>query len=104
MDEELTERLWVSIEGRAGTGGITVRACYRPADQGYRVNKALYRQTGAASRSQALVLIGDFNHPTICWRDNTAGHKQSRRFLNCVDDNILLQVTKILQWGYSTRG
>ena len=35
MDEELTERLWVSIEGRAGTGGITVRACYRPADQGY---------------------------------------------------------------------
>jgi len=34
----------------------------------------------------------DFNHPNICWRDNTARHKQSRKFLQCVDDNFLLQV------------
>ncbi|GAB0206702.1 hypothetical protein GRJ2_003135800 [Grus japonensis] len=46
----------------------------------------------AASRSQVLVLMGDFNHPDICWRDNTAGYKQSRKFLECVDDNFLLQV------------
>ncbi|GAB0184556.1 hypothetical protein GRJ2_000920900 [Grus japonensis] len=36
--------------------------------------------------------MGDFDHPSICWRDNTAGHKQSRRFLECVDDNFPLQV------------
>ncbi|GAB0203429.1 hypothetical protein GRJ2_002808500 [Grus japonensis] len=36
--------------------------------------------------------MGDLNHPDICWRDNTAGHKQSRRFLECIDDNFLLQV------------
>jgi len=35
--------------------------------------------------------MGDFNHPDICWRDNTAGHNQSRRFLDCVDDNFLFQ-------------
>ncbi|GAB0187094.1 hypothetical protein GRJ2_001174700 [Grus japonensis] len=34
----------------------------------------------------------DFSHPDICWRDNTAGRKQSRRFLECIDDNFLLQV------------
>ena len=68
--------------------------CYRPPDQEDRAEEALYRQIGAASRSQALVLMGDFNHPNICWRDNTAGHKQSRRFLECVDDNFLLQVTE----------
>ncbi|KAK4831507.1 hypothetical protein QYF61_018091 [Mycteria americana] len=39
---------------------------------------------GTASCSQALVLMGHFNHPDICWRDNTAGHKQSRRFLEYV--------------------
>ncbi|GAB0187276.1 hypothetical protein GRJ2_001192900 [Grus japonensis] len=39
-----------------------------------------------------MVLMGDFNHPNICWRDNTAGYKQSRRFLGCIDDNFLLQV------------
>ncbi|GAB0187556.1 hypothetical protein GRJ2_001220900 [Grus japonensis] len=36
--------------------------------------------------------MGDFNHSDICWRDNTARHKQSRRFLECIDDNFLLQV------------
>ena len=36
--------------------------------------------------------MGDFNHPDISWRDNIAGHKQSRRFLDWVDDNFLLQV------------
>ncbi|GAB0177476.1 hypothetical protein GRJ2_000212900 [Grus japonensis] len=52
------------------------------------------RQIGAASCSQALVLIGDFNHPDICWRDNAAERKQSRKFLECVDDNFVLQVTE----------
>ncbi|GAB0208941.1 hypothetical protein GRJ2_003359800 [Grus japonensis] len=36
--------------------------------------------------------MGDFNHSDICWRGNTAGHKQSRKFLECIDDNFLLQV------------
>ncbi|GAB0205938.1 hypothetical protein GRJ2_003059400 [Grus japonensis] len=92
MDEEPTENLWVRIEGRAGTGDIIAGVCYRPPDQGDRVDEALYRQIGAASCSQALVLREDFNHPKICWRDNTAGHKQSRKILECVDDNFLFQV------------
>ncbi|GAB0206583.1 mitochondrial enolase superfamily member 1 [Grus japonensis] len=91
MDEEPTESLWVRIKGRAGAGDIIAGVCYRPPDQRDRVDEALYRQIGAASCSQALVLMGDFNHPDICWRDNTAEHKQSRKFLECVDDNFLLQ-------------
>ncbi|KAF1487044.1 hypothetical protein FQV17_0000336, partial [Megadyptes antipodes antipodes] len=63
---------------------------YRPPDQEDQADEALYRWIGAASRSQALVLMGDFNHPDVCWRDNTAGHKQSGRFLECVDDNFLI--------------
>ncbi|GAB0189267.1 hypothetical protein GRJ2_001392000 [Grus japonensis] len=92
MDEELTESLWVRIKGRAGTGDTIVGVCYRPPDQGDRVDEALYRQIGAASRSQALVLVGDFNHSDICWRHNTAGHKQARKFLECISDNFLLQM------------
>ncbi|GAB0204681.1 hypothetical protein GRJ2_002933700 [Grus japonensis] len=38
--------------------------------------------------------MGDFNHPDICWRDNAAERKQSRKFLECVDDNFLLQVVE----------
>ncbi|GAB0195031.1 hypothetical protein GRJ2_001968400 [Grus japonensis] len=92
MNEEPTESLWVRIKGRARAGDIIAGVCYRPPDQGDRADKALYRQTGAASCSQALVRMGDFNHPDICWRDNAAEHKQSRKFLECVNDNFLLQV------------
>jgi len=56
------------------------------------VDEALYKQIEAASCSQALVLMGDFRHHHVCWKDNTAGRKQSRRFLDCVVDNFLLQV------------
>ncbi|GAB0210046.1 hypothetical protein GRJ2_003470400 [Grus japonensis] len=92
VDEEPIESFWIRIKGRAGTGDILVGVCYRPPDQGDRVDEALYRQIGAASRSQALVLMGDFNHSDICWRGNTAGHKESRKILECIDDNFLLQV------------
>jgi len=91
MDEEPTESLWVKNKGRAGTGNITVGVCYRPPDQDKSADETPYRQTGEASCSKVLVLMGDFNHPNICWRDNTAGQKQSRRFLECAEDNFLLQ-------------
>ncbi|GAB0188870.1 hypothetical protein GRJ2_001352300 [Grus japonensis] len=92
MNEELTESLWVRIKGRARAGDIIAGVCYRPPDQGDQADEALYRQIGAALRSQVLVLMGDFNHPDICWRDNAAELKQSRKFLEYVDSNFLLQV------------
>jgi len=36
--------------------------------------------------------VGDFNLPDICWKYNTEERKQSRRFLECVDDNFLTQL------------
>lgn len=36
--------------------------------------------------------MGDFNHPNICQKDKTAEHKQSRRFLECTDDNFVVAI------------
>ncbi|MCQ4021281.1 hypothetical protein FK520_27165, partial [Klebsiella pneumoniae] len=83
--------LWVKIRGRADKADILVGVCYRPPNQDEETDEVFYKQLARAARSSALVLMGDFNHPDICWRDNTAGHRQSRRFLECVDDNFLLQ-------------
>ncbi|GAB0208569.1 cAMP-dependent protein kinase inhibitor alpha [Grus japonensis] len=66
----------------------------RPPDQEEEVDEAFYRQLEVASQSQALVLMGDFNHPGICWNSNMAKHAQSRRFLQSIDDNFLTQVVE----------
>jgi len=50
-------------------------------DQENEVDEALFRQLEEASHLQAVALVRIFNHSDICWRDNTVGHKQSRRFV-----------------------
>ncbi|GAB0203090.1 hypothetical protein GRJ2_002774600 [Grus japonensis] len=89
MDEERVESLQVRIKGQANMG-----VYYRPPDQEEKADEAFYRQLEVASQSQALVLMGDFNHPDICWKGNTARHAQSRRFLQSTDDNFLTQVVE----------
>ena len=91
-NEEQVGSLWVRIKGQAHTGDFTVGVYYRPPDQEEEVNEAFYKQLQAASESQALVLMGDFNHPDVSWEDHTARQAQSRRFLQSIDDNFLMQV------------
>jgi len=43
--------------------------------------------------------MGDFNFPDICWKYNTVQTKQSRRFLECMEDYFLTQLVR-----ESTRG
>lgn len=56
MEEELAESFWVRIIRRVRTGGIIV--CYRLPGWEDQADETLCRQIEAASRSQALVLIG----------------------------------------------
>ncbi len=65
---------------------------YRPPDQGEAVDEAFLLQMCEASCSRALVLGGHFNHPDICWKDHTASCKRSRRLVESIDDNFLVQV------------
>lgn len=43
---------------------------------------------------KALVLKKDFLDPDICWRDDTARNKQSRKLLESMKDNFLTQLTE----------
>lgn len=42
--------------------------------------------------SQDFDLIGNISYTDICSRDSIAGHKQSKRSLRSINDNILTQV------------
>ncbi|KAJ7427635.1 rna-directed dna polymerase from mobile element jockey-like [Willisornis vidua] len=44
------------------------------------------------SWSLALVPMGDFNFPDVCWIYSTAERKRSGRYLDCVADNFLAQL------------
>lgn len=39
------------------------------------------------------------NQPGSCWKDNRPGHKQSRRFLEWVEENTLPEVIEDLTRG-----
>ncbi|XP_065411777.1 uncharacterized protein LOC135973241 [Chrysemys picta bellii] len=89
---EKPESLWIKLRSVSNKGDVVVGVCYRPPDQGDEVDEAFFWQLAEVARSQALVLMGDFNHPDICWESNTAVHRQSRTFLESVGDNFLVQV------------
>ena len=90
--DDRVECLWVRIRGKANKADIMVGVCYRPPNQDEEADEIFYKQLGEVSQSLALVLVGDFNLPDVCWKYNTAERKQSRRFLECVEDNFLTQL------------
>ena len=69
-----------------------VGVCYRPPNQDEEKDEAFYEQLVEVVRSPALVPTGDFNFPDVCWKYNTAQRKQSKRFLECVEDSFLTQL------------
>ncbi|XP_050786243.1 uncharacterized protein LOC127037978 isoform X1 [Gopherus flavomarginatus] len=84
--EKPLESFGVKFRGES-KGDVVAGVCYRPPDQEDEVD-----EEREVSRSQSLVLMEDFNHPDICWESNTAVHRQSRKFLECVRDNFLMEV------------
>jgi len=77
----------VKIKDWSSKGHLVAGICYRPPDQEEAVGEAFLHQLQKVSRSQALVLMGDVNHPDICWDSGMVGGRQSRRFLESVQDN-----------------
>ncbi|KAM9245426.1 LOW QUALITY PROTEIN: coiled-coil domain-containing protein 70 [Leptosomus discolor] len=61
-------------------------------EQEEEADEAFYKRLAEFLQSLALVLVGDFNLPGICWKNNIAELKQSRRFLECVEENCLKQL------------
>ncbi|XP_054254838.1 class I histocompatibility antigen, F10 alpha chain-like [Indicator indicator] len=82
------------MKGQAGMGDTVVGVYYRPPDREEEADEAFYRWLTAASQSQALDLMGDFNSPDICWKASSGSHPQSRRFLQCHDDNFMMQMVE----------
>ena len=68
--------------------------CYRPPNQNEETDDLFYEQLVEAAQSPALVLMGDFNFPDICWEYSLAQKKQSRRFMECMENNFLMHLIR----------
>jgi len=90
--DDKVECLWVKIRGKANKADILLGICYRPPNQDEEVDEIVYKSLAEVSQSLVLVLVRDFNLLDICWKYNTAERKQSRRFLECVEDKFLMQL------------
>jgi len=89
---EQVESLWVKVRGQANKGNLMADVYYRPPNQVEPVDKFLL-QLWEASHSQPPILLGDFIWTSgICWKSSAASCMQSRRLLECVKDNLLIQV------------
>ena len=80
------------MRGKANNADILLGICYRPSNQDEEVDEVVYKRLAEVSQSLALVLVGDFNLSDVCWKYNTAERKESRKFQECVEDNILRQL------------
>ena len=86
------ESLWVKTADQSSKGHLAAAVCYRPPDQEEAVDEAFLLQRQEVSCLRALLLMEDFNHPDICWDSAMVGGRQSKRFLESVEDNFLVQV------------
>ncbi|RMC22044.1 hypothetical protein DUI87_02915 [Hirundo rustica rustica] len=91
ISNDEVECLWVRIKGKANMTNILLGFYYGPPNQ-EEVDNLFYKQL--ENVSGALVLVGDFNLPDICWKLNTAERRQSRKFLECIEDNFLQLVSE----------
>ncbi|KAJ7423638.1 mitochondrial fission process protein 1 [Pitangus sulphuratus] len=86
------ECLWIKIRGKANKVDILVGVCYRPPNQDDEDDELFYKQLADVSKLPALVHVGYFKLPDVCWELHTVEKRQFRRFLECMEDNFLLQL------------
>ncbi|GAB0203307.1 hypothetical protein GRJ2_002796300 [Grus japonensis] len=94
VGDDMVESLWVRIKGQANKGDVVVGVYYRPPSQDDATDELFFKELREASRSTALVLMGDFNLPDVNWEHHTADTSRSRSFLKHLDDNFLVQLLK----------
>ncbi|KAK4809957.1 hypothetical protein QYF61_002914 [Mycteria americana] len=90
----ITETWWdESCDWSVAINGYRLFRSDRPPNQGEPIDEAFLLQLQESSRFQALVLLGYFDHPDICWKSSMLSCRQPRRLLECIVDNFLSQDT-----------
>jgi len=88
----------VKIRDQANKGSFVVGVYNRPPNQEEEADEEFFLQLQEASCLQAMTLREDFSHLATCWK-RTANCQQSRKLLECIEYNLLVQVMESLRRG-----
>lgn len=84
-----TECLWVKIKRVISKGDLTVGICYQPLNQDGKADEGKFESLKQVSGQWNFVLMGDFDYPDICWKNNRAAQMSSISFLERIEDCFL---------------
>ena len=93
IGDDTVESLWVRTKGKANKADV-VGVYYRPPSQDDHTDESFCKESRDMSRSGALVLMGNFKFPDVNWEYHTADPNRSRKILQDVVDNFLVQVLR----------
>ena len=88
---EQVKSLWVTVRDWGCKGSLVIGVCYRP-HRGACWWSLLPPASGDIAIASTCPVWGDFNQPDICWKSSMANCRQSRRLLECIENNFLSPV------------
>ena len=91
-EQDMEENVWVEV--KLQNKKVKVGCLYRsPSDNSEETNNQMNNHIKEMSRgSDEFLMTGDFNYPTINWRNNIAvGNKGAKDFLELINDEMLNQ-------------
>ena len=92
----MSECVWCEIS--SGTEKTLIGVCYRPPDSKIEEDERLFDIIKTIS-SETVLIMGDFNFPSIKWDLQSASDSNSAKFLDCVDDCFLWQHVDVATRG-----
>ena len=94
FETEPSESITVDISGSSHCNSTVLVLVYRsPNSTNANDEKLLTLINTVSNKKGNLIIVGDFNYPSICWKEweDKRGHGAGGKFLNCMRRNLLLQ-------------
>lgn len=90
--EVFSEHVWCKIKTDHVTQELYIGVCYRsPNHKLFPDNSKELMNVINEMHGKPMILMGDFNYPDICWNSNSFKNTESGIFLDCIENNYLIQ-------------
>ena len=94
LSSEFKDCMWVQLSDKWENNAVTLGVIYRRPSNGAYLNEILLDMIKEASKTDKILLVGDFNFKEIDWKNHTVNgtkYSQPTKFYDCIQDCYLQQ-------------